>query len=154
VSHVTREVLVLPDARWKRTATDPSRRAVEHRTVRRVAPGVMPALHAALETLAFADAADVHQFAGFEAFHQHAVANFGFVLRFRQAPFAQHFHRRDVALLVVPRLGFVHALRLDKSPQAELRGFVAVLVLRPALPPHAWARLQNRAAHQAAVFGE
>src|SRR5215469_9970910 len=154
VSHVTWKMLVLPHARWKRTAADTARRAVEHRTVRRVASGVVPALHAALKALAFADAADIHQFAGLETLHQHAVANFGFVFRFAKSHFVKHFHRRDVGLLEMPGHGLVHPLRLDEFDQAQLRRLVAVFVFRAALHHHARAGLQNRAADQAAVFGK
>src|SRR5215472_5531003 len=154
VSHVTRKMLILPHARWKRTATDAARRAVKHRTVRRVASRVVPALHAALKALALADAADIHQFAGFEAFHQHAVADFGFVFRFAKAHFVKHFHRRNVGFLEVPRHSLIYALRLDEFDQTKLRGFIAVLVFRAALHHYTRSRLQHRAADQAAVFGE
>src|SRR6266481_6321864 len=49
LAHVTRKVLVLPDARRERTAADAARRAMMHRTVRRVAAAVVPALDAALK---------------------------------------------------------------------------------------------------------
>src|SRR6266568_3973582 len=134
VSHVTRKVLVLPHARRKRTAADAARCAMMHRTVRLVAAGVVPALHAALKTLALAHAAHVHEFAGLEVFHQHPVAHLGLVLRFpfglSDAHFLQHLHGRHAGLLEVPGHGLVHALRLDKFHEPQLRGLVAVFILR------------------------
>src|SRR6266849_8971453 len=64
ISHVSRKVLVLPNTRRKRTAADAARRTVMHRTVRRIASGVVPALHAALKAFALADAAYINQLAG------------------------------------------------------------------------------------------
>src|ERR1700733_7206039 len=63
VSHVSRHVLPFPYARWKRTRSDPARRAVKHRAVARVATAEMPALHAALKAFALAHAGDIHQLA-------------------------------------------------------------------------------------------
>src|SRR6267378_2885963 len=82
VPHMAWKVLILPNTRRKGTAADAARRPVMHRAVRRIAAAVMPALYAALKTLALADAADINKFAGLEVLHQHAVADFRFVLRF------------------------------------------------------------------------
>src|SRR5882672_2292829 len=82
VSHMTRKVLILPNTRRKRTAADAARRAVMHRAVRRIAAAVMPALYAALKTLALADAAHIDELAGLEVLYQHAIADFRLVLRF------------------------------------------------------------------------
>src|SRR5882762_5602953 len=71
VSHMTWKVLILPDTRRKGTAPNAARRAVMHRAVRRIAAAVMPALYAALKTLALADAGDINEFAGLEVLHQH-----------------------------------------------------------------------------------
>src|SRR5215469_724912 len=123
VAEVTRKMLVLPNTRRKRTAADSARRAMEHRTVRRIPACVVPALHAAREAAAFADARHVDQFASFEAVHKHAIANLGLVLRLRQADFPQNFHGSYVGLLEVPRECLVNALRLHEFHQAQLRGF-------------------------------
>ncbi len=81
IAHVPRKMLALPHARRKRTRADAARRAVMHRAVRRVAAAIVPALHAALKSLALADAGHVHQLADLESVDQHAVAGLGFVLR-------------------------------------------------------------------------
>ena len=154
VAHVTRKMLVLPDARRERTAADAARSAMEHRTVRCVAAGIVPALHAAGKSAALADAGDIHQFAVCEVFHQHAIANLGFVFRFLEAHFLQDLHRSHVGLLEVPGHGLVDALRLDEFHEAELRGVVAVFCLGAALNHNARTRLQNGATHQVAVLGE
>src|SRR6266403_81227 len=151
---MTRKMLVLPNARWKRTAANASRRAMNHRAVGCVAATVVPALHAAGKAFALAHAADIHQFAGFEIFHQYAVADFGFIFRFVDADFLQHFHGRRAGFFEVPGHSFVDALRLDEFHQAELRGFVAVLIHSAALYHHTWPRLQHGAADQRAVVGE
>src|SRR5258708_1007600 len=54
----------------------------------------------------------------------------------------------------MPGHSFVDALRLDEFHEAELRGFVAVFVLRASLHDDTWPRLQHRAADQRAVVGE
>src|SRR6266404_5022935 len=154
VAHVTRKVLVLPDARRERTAADAARRAMMHRTVRRVAAAVVPALDAALKPLALAHAADIHELAGLEVLHQHAVANLGFVLRFLDAHFLHHFHRRDIGLFEVAGHRLVYALRLDEFHEPQLRGLVPVVLFRPALHHHARARLKNGAPDERAVFDE
>src|SRR5262249_51099427 len=87
VAHVPGTVLVLPDSRRERAAADPSGCAVEHGTVRGVAAGVVPALHAARETLALADPADVHQLSGLEVLNQNPVADLGLVLGLADAHF-------------------------------------------------------------------
>src|SRR5271165_7379807 len=87
VAHVPRKVLVLPHARRKGRPADAARRAVKHRTVRGVPAGIVPALDAARETLALADAAHVDQLAGREIFHQHAIANLSLVLGLFNAHF-------------------------------------------------------------------
>ena len=84
---------------------DAARSAVEHRTVRRVAAAVVPALHAAGKSLALADAGHIHEFAGLEAVDQHAVADLGFVGGILEAHFAEYAHRRDVGLLEMPGHG-------------------------------------------------
>src|SRR6267378_715220 len=154
VPHVAWKVLILPDTRRKGTAPNAARRAVMHRAVRRIAAAVMPALYAALKTLALADAADINEFAGLKILHQHAVADFRLVLRFLDAHFLQHLHGRDVGLLEVPGHGLVDALRLDEFHEPQLRGLVAVGLLRPALYHHARPRLKNGAPRQRAVFQE
>src|SRR5256884_8460594 len=60
VSHVPGEKLVWPHARRERTTADAARRTVKHRTMRAVAARIVPALYAALKTLALAHAAHVH----------------------------------------------------------------------------------------------
>src|SRR5450432_1508210 len=154
IAHVTGKMLVLPHARRKRTATDAARSAVKHGTVRGVAAGVMPALHAASKTFAFAYAADVDQLARFEIFHQHAVADFGFVFRFVQADFLENFHGCRAGFLEMSGHGFVDALRLDEFHEAELRGFVAVDGYGAALHNHAGAGLQDGASDRRAVVLE
>src|SRR5277367_598644 len=151
VAHVTRKVLVLPDTRWKRAATDAAWRAVKHRTVRRIAASVVPALHAAGKTLTLADAAYIHKLACREIFHQHAVADFCFVRRLFNTHFLKNLHRRYAGLLEMPGHGFVHALRLDEFHEAELRGFVAVDLLRTALHHYTRARLQDCASNQRSI---
>src|SRR5208282_4179091 len=59
IAHVSRKMLVLPHARRERTAANAARSAMEHRTVGGVAAGIVPALHAARESFALADATDV-----------------------------------------------------------------------------------------------
>src|SRR3984957_13914347 len=120
-------MLVLPNPRRERAATDASRSAMKHRTVGGVSAAIVPALHTAREAFALADAADVHHLARLEIFHQHAVANFGFVFRFLQANFAEDFHWRRAGFLEMSGHGFVDALRLDEFHEAQLRGFVAVV---------------------------
>src|SRR6266851_7489864 len=154
VPHVTRKVLILPNARRKGTAANAAWRAMMHRAVRRIAAAVMPALYAALKTLALADAADIDEFAGLEVLHQHTVADFRLVLRFLDAHFLQHLHRRDIGFLEVPSHGLVDALRLDEFHQAELRGFVSVRLLGAALYHHARPRLKNGAPDERAVVDE
>src|SRR5258708_39413497 len=134
-------MLVLPHARRKRAAADAARRAMEHRAVGCVAAAVVPALDAAGKAFAFTDAADIHQFTGLEIFHQHAIADFGFIFRFVDTHFLQHFHGRRAGFFEVPGHGFVDALRLDEFHQAQLRGFVAVLIHGAALYHHTWPRL-------------
>src|SRR5207244_11201473 len=112
VSHVTRKVLILPNPRRKGTAADAARRAMMHRAVRSVAAGVVPALHAALKSLAFADAAHIHELAGLEVLHQHAVTDFGLVLRFLAAHSLQHLHTRDTGLLEAPGPALADAPRV------------------------------------------
>src|ERR1700688_4506900 len=107
-------MLVLPHTRRERTAADAAGRSVEHRTVRRIAAGVVPTLYAASKAFALADAADVDKLASLEILHQHAVADFGFVRRLFDADFLQHLHRGYTGLFVVPGHGLVHALRLDE----------------------------------------
>src|SRR5215472_5306414 len=147
-------MLVLPHARRKRTAADAAGRAMEHGAVGGVAAGIVPALDAAGKAAALADAGDVNQFAGLKAFHQHTVADFGFVLRFLDADFLQDFHRSHVGFLEVAGKGLVDALWLDEFHEAELRGVIAVLFLGAALHDNAGTRLKNGAAYEAAVFGE
>src|SRR5271165_1475691 len=154
IPHVPREMLVLPHARREGTAPDAAWRAMEHGTVGCVPPGIVPALHAARETAALADTADIDQLAGFEILHQHAIADLRLVLRFPDANLLENLHRRNVGLLEVPGHGLVHTLRLDEFHQAELRGVVAVLLFRAPLDYHAGTRLQHRATHQVAVCGE
>src|SRR5229473_1988931 len=154
VAHVTRKMLVLPDTRRKRAAADAARRAVMHRAVRRIAATVVPALHAALKTLALADAAPIDEFAGLEILHQHAVAHFRLVLRFLDAHFLKHLHRRDIGFLEVPGHGLVHALRLDEFHQPQLRGLVPIRLFRAALYYHARSRLEHGAPHERAVIDE
>src|SRR6266851_5542105 len=154
VAHVTRKMLVLPDTRRKRAAADAARRAVMHRAVRRIAATVVPALHAALKTLALADAAHIDEFAGLEILHQHAVADFRLVLRFLDAHFLQHLHGRDIGFLEVPGHGLVDALRLDEFHEAELRGFVSIRLFRAALHHHARPRLKHGAPDERAVVDE
>src|SRR5579859_3823395 len=154
VAHVPRKMLVLPHPGGKRTAANAARRAMEHRAVRGVAAAVVPALHAPGKAFAFGHTADIHQLAGLEILYQHTVAYFRFVFRFLDAHFLQHFHRRHAGFFEMSGHGFVHPLRLDEFHQTQLRGFVAVLVRRPALHHHARSRLQHGAAHQRAVVGE
>src|SRR5882724_9969522 len=154
VAHVARKMLIFPDARGERTAADAARRAVMHRAVRRIAAAVVPALHAALKTLALAHAAYVDELAGLETLHQHAIADFRLVLRFLEAHFLQHLHRRDAGLLEVPGHGLVHAARLHEFHEAELRGFVAIRLLGPALHNNARPCLKHGAPDQRAVVGE
>src|SRR5882672_5687476 len=66
VAHMTRKVLVFPHARRERAAAYAARRAMMHRTVRRVAAAVVPALDAALKALALAHAAYIHELTGLE----------------------------------------------------------------------------------------
>src|SRR5713101_4464048 len=154
VAHVTRKMLVLPDTRRKRAAADAARRAVMHRAVRRIAATVVPALHAALKSLALADAAHIDEFAGLEILHLHAVADFRLVLRFLDAHFLQHFHGRDIGFLEVPGHGLIDALRLDEFHEAELRGVVPIRLFRAALYHHARSRLEHGAPHERAVIDE
>src|SRR6266403_1223352 len=49
IPHMTGKMLVLPNARWERTAANAARRAMKHRAVSCVAAAVVPALHAARE---------------------------------------------------------------------------------------------------------
>ncbi len=151
ISHVTRKVHILPDTRRKRTAADAARRAVKHRTVRRIAARVMPALHAARKALALADTAHIHKLARREILHQHAVADFCFVRRLFDAHFLKHFHRRHTGLLEMPGHGLVHALWLDEFHEAQLRCFVAVDLLCTALHDHARPRLQHRASDKSSI---
>src|SRR5713226_1659499 len=127
---------------------------MEHRTVRGIAAAVVPALDAAGKAFALGHAADVDKFAGLKIFHQHAIADFGFVLRFLDAHFLQNLHGRHAGFLEVPGHGFVDALRLDEFHEPKLRGFVAVFVHRAALHDNTWPRLQHGAADQRAVVGE
>src|SRR6266404_5217456 len=154
VAHVPRKVLVFPHARRERTAADAARCAMMHRTVRCVAAAVVPAFDAALEALALAHAAYIHELAGLEILHQHAVAHLGLVLRFLDAHFLHHFHRRNIGLLEMPCHRLVHALRLDEFHETQLRGLVPVVLFRPALHHHARARLKNGAPDERAVFDE
>jgi len=125
---------VLPHARGEGTAADAARRAMEHRTVRRVAAGIVPALHAAREALALADARDIHKFASLEIFHQHAVSDFRFVLRFRDAYFPHDLQRSHVGFLEVAGHRFVDALRLDEFDEAKLRGDAEVAIWGTGTP--------------------
>src|SRR5439155_533019 len=154
VSHVPRKMLVLPDTRRKGTPSDAARRAMMHRAVRRIASGIVPALHAALKTLALAYSAHIHKLAGLEVFHQHAVADFRLVFRLFDAHFVQDLHWRDAGFLEVPSHGLVHALRLDEFHQPQLRGLVSVRLLRAALYHHARPRLKDGAPHERAVVDE
>ena len=127
---------------------------MKHRTVSRVAAGVVPALHASGKTFAFADSADVHEFAGLKTVHEHAVANFRLVFRFPKTNFPHNLQRGDIRLLKVSGQRFCYPLRLDEFNEAQLRCVVAILFFCPALHNDAWASLQNRAADQIAVFGK
>src|ERR1700756_3992304 len=75
VAHMAGKMLILPDARWDRTAADTARSAVKHRTVRGIAARVVSALHAASKTFTLADPTDIYQLTGFEPVHQHAVTD-------------------------------------------------------------------------------
>src|SRR5438309_2306122 len=154
VSHVTWKVLILPNTRRKRTASDATRSAMMHRAVRRIASGIVPALHAALKTLTLAHAAHVHEFASLEVLHEHPVADLRLVLRFLDAHFVQHLHGRNAGLLEVPSHGLVHALRFDEFYEPQLRGLVSVRLLRAALYHYARPRLKDGAPHERAVVDE
>src|SRR5216684_2845799 len=125
-----------------------------HRTVRRVAAAIVPALDAPLKALALAYAAYIHELAGFEILNQHAVAHLGLVLRFLDADFLQHFHRRNIGLFEMPRHSLVYALRLDEFHETQLCSLITVILFRPALHHHARPCLQNRAPRQCAVLQE
>src|SRR5580704_5262712 len=127
---------------------------MEHRTVGCVAAGIVPALHAARESLTLADAGDVHQLARFESFHQHAIANLRFVFRLFQTNFAHDLHGRHVGLLEVSSQRLVHALRLHEFHQTQLRRVVAILRFGASLHHNTRARLKHRATYQVAVFRE
>src|SRR5215469_17371552 len=107
---MTGKVLVLPHARRKRARPDSARRAMEHRAMRGISTGVMPALHAARKSAAFADAGHIHKLAHRKTIHQNAVTSLRLILRFFQPEFAQEPHRRDTRLLEMPGHGLVHTL--------------------------------------------
>src|SRR5215469_10344561 len=107
-------MLPRPDARRKRARADAARGAMEHRAVRLVAARVVPALDAAGKSLAFADAGNVHKFAGLETVDQHAVARLRFIGRVFDADFAEAPHGSSLHLLEVSGHGLRDTLRLDE----------------------------------------
>src|SRR5271165_1546525 len=122
-------MLAGPDTRWKRAGADPPGRPMEHRAMRRVAAAIVPALHAALKSLAFADAAHVDVLAHFEAVHQNAIARLGLVLGVCDLHFAQTPHGCNAGLLEMPSERFRKPLRLDELDETELHRVVTVFVL-------------------------
>src|SRR5207247_546344 len=102
-AHAARAAHPLDDARWKRRRADRTRRAMEHRAVRRGAAGEVMALHDALETFAAARADDVHALAVREDRDEYLIAGL------RGLTTGGHFHlaakarRRHVGLFEVSR---------------------------------------------------
>src|SRR5580658_5995985 len=154
VPHVPGKMLPLPHTRGKRARSDPARRSVKHRSVARVAAAEMPALHAALKSLALAHAGDVHQLAHFKTFHQHAIPELHFILRIVQTNLLQITQRRHIRLLEMSSARLVHPLRLDEFHQAQLHRFVSVRSLRAPLHHHARPGLQDSARNCRAVVRE
>src|SRR5579863_9269794 len=81
VPHVPWKMLSRPHPRRERTGANAARRAMKHGAVCGIASAVVPALDAALKSLALAYARDVHELAGRKAVHQNAIADFRFVAR-------------------------------------------------------------------------
>src|SRR4029077_3094537 len=133
IPHVPRKMLPLPHARRKRTSADSTRCAMEHRAVGRVASSIVPALHAALESLAFAHAGYVDELADLEAVDQHAITCLRFIFGVADPYFANVAHRRHAGFFEVTGQGFSHALWLDELDKAKLHRVIAVLVLRSSL---------------------
>src|SRR5271168_2594936 len=152
--HMTRHVLPLPHPRWERARSDSARSSVKHRPVARVAAAEMPALHAALKSLALAHAGHINQLAHLEILHQHAIPGLGFILGIVNANLFQITQRRHIRLLEMSSARLVHPLRLDEFHQAQLYRLVAIRGLRAALHHHARPGLQDGARNSRAVVRE
>src|SRR5207302_6852567 len=154
MTHVSRKMLPRPHPRREGTGANASRRAMEHGTVGSIATTVMPALDAALKSLALTHAGNVHEFARRKAVHEHAVADFGVIARLFQTDLAQHAHRREVGLFEMAGHGLRDALWLHEFDQTQLHRVVAVGLLTAALHDDTRSRLQHRAGHGRAIVGK
>ena len=69
---------------------------MKHGTMGRIAASIMPALDAALKSLALAYAGNIHKLAWGKAVNEHPLARFGIIARFFQANLAHHTHGCDI----------------------------------------------------------
>src|SRR5262249_21469156 len=153
-SHVSRHPHTRKHARRKAGCADRTRRAVEHRTVRRSAAAEVMALHQASESAALAHPDHINLVLGLELIHQNLIAGLQIVIARTEPELAQELRTFHTGLLQMSGGRLVDALRLDELDQSELDRVVAISGRRLTLDHHTWTGLEQRHRHDLPIRPE